>query len=318
MGQLITNIADLKKHLTVSANFDFNKVLPYTKRAERKFIESQIGYEQLQLICDHAIVEDSQEPMDRVKFLLEEAAANYAFWLAVPFINLQITNFGIKTSETKQSENADWKDINDLKRSLLYTANEAIDAALEIMEGATVDFPEWRDSQYYTVFADFIVRHTSTFNTYFDIQNNRKTFLSIKPYMYEVEEQYLLPMLGKCTLDFCKTTSIVPEVLRVQELLKMATVALTVSKVALTGKFLFTSTSFILQTEEMPWEKSKLELSPENQEKLCIDRENAGLEYLKKIKKILLENPTIFNCYEDKVEAGLTEKIITKKSHLSL
>lgn len=318
MANLINNIADLKKHLTISANFDFNKILPYTKRAERKFIQSQIGYEQLQLICSHAIVADSQEPMDRVKFLLEEAAANYAFWLAVPFINLQISNFGIKTTETTQSENANWKDIADLKRSLLETASEAIDSALEIMEGATATFSTWRDSQYFTVFADFIVRHTQTFNTYFDIQNNRKTFLSIKPYMYEIEEQYLLPMLGKCTLDFVKTTSIVPEVLRVQELLKMATVALTVSKVATVGKFLFTATSFVISTEEMPWEKSKLELSPENQEKLRIDRENAGLEYLKKIKSILLENPTIFDCYEDKLEAGLTEKIITKKSHLFL
>jgi hypothetical protein len=318
MAQLINSIADLKKHLTVSANFDFNKVLPYTKRAQRKFIESQIGHEQLQAICAHVIDENSQEPMDRVKFLLEEAAANYAFWLAVPFINLQITNFGIKTTETKQSEDASWKDIRDLKRNLLETANEAIDSALEIMEGSTSVFTIWRDSQYYTVFADFIVRHTQTFNQYFDIQNNRKTFISIKPYMYEVEEQYLLPMLGKCTLDFVKTTSIVPEVLRVQELLKMAVVALTVSKVALTGKFLFTATSFLIQTEEMPWEKSKLELTPENQEKLRCDRENAGLEYLKKVKSILVENPTIFDCYEDKVESGLTEKIITKKSHLFL
>lgn len=318
MANLITNTAVLQKHLTVSANFDFNKILPYTKRAERKFIESQIGYEQLQLICNHVIVADSNEPMDRVKFLLEEAAANYAFWLAVPFINLQITNFGIKTSETKQSENATWKDIADLKRSLLETANEAIDSALEIMEGATVDFSTWANSQYYTVFADFIVRHTQTFNTFFDIQNNRKTFLSIKPYMYEIEEQYILPMLGKCTLDFVKTTSIVSEVLRVQELLKMAVVALTVSKVAVTGKFLFTATSFLIQSEEMPWEKSKLELSPENQEKLRIDRENAGLEYLKKVKTILVANPTIFDCYVDAEEIGISQRIIVTKSHLSL
>lgn len=318
MANLIENIAGLKKHLTVSANFDFNKILPYTKRAERKFIKNQIGHEQLQLICDHVIDEDANEPMDQVKLLLEEAAANYAFWSAVPFLNLQITNYGIKTAETKQTENATWKDIADLKRSLLETAQEAIDDAFEIMEGATGDFQAWRDSDHYTVFSNFIVRHTKTFNTYFDIQNNRKTFLSIKPYMYEIEEQYLLPMLGKCTLDFVKTTSIVPEVLRVQELLKMATVALTVSKVATVGKFLFTATSFIIQSEEMPWEKSKLELSPENQEKLRVDRENAGLEYLKKVKNILLDNPTIFDCYEDKEEIGIKQRIIITKSHISI
>ena len=90
------------------------------------------------------------------------------------------------------------------------------------------------------------------------------------------------------------------------------------AKVALTGKFLFTASSMQLKTEELPWEKTKLELSEKALEKLNESRQNAGEEYLKMIKKILVENPTIFNCYEDVVNDNLKRKIITKQSHISL
>jgi hypothetical protein len=36
MARLINDIADLKRHIIVAATFDFAKVLPFAKRAERK------------------------------------------------------------------------------------------------------------------------------------------------------------------------------------------------------------------------------------------------------------------------------------------
>ena len=84
------------------------------------------------------------------------------------------------------------------------------------------------------------------------------------------------------------------------------------------GKFSLTSTSFVLKTSELPWEKSKLELTPDNQEKLRKERQTAGQEYLKKIKDIILENPTLFPDYTDDAENALAKKILIKKSHISL
>lgn len=318
MARLINNIEDLKRHLTIGSGLDFNKILPHSKRAERKFIESQIGFEQLALITAHTLDQESDLPIDRVKNLLEEAAAHYALFLSMPALATQVTNTGIKTTTTTQSTDASWHQVRDLKRSYIETANEAVDDALEIMEDNATDFPAWKSSDLFTIFKSIIIRQTKTFNMYFDIQKNRKTFLALKPYMIEVEEEFLLPMLKQCTLDFIKEVSIVPEVIRVQELIDRAVVALTVSKAANVGTFIISATSMTVASEEMPWDKSKLELSEEKLARLKSDRQNSGQEYLKKAKKIILEHPIIFNCYTDNVENGLTNKIIQKKSHLFL
>jgi hypothetical protein len=277
-----------------------------------------IGQVQYDLIVIHPLDVESSEPIDQVKLLLEEAIANYSLFMAMPTINVLITNSGTKTSESKEASNADWKDKRDLNRSLLKTYNEALDSAFQIMEENIADFEAWRDSKYYTVFKDLIVAQTETFNLYFNIQKSRQTFVACKPSMREVEEQYLIAMLGDATLLFLKQTSADILVMRAQQLAQKAAVALTVAKIADTGTFSFTETSFSVSTDQMPWERTNLELSEEKLSRLRKSKQTAGEEYLKALKKLIVANPLIFTTYQDKTETGITPKIIKKKSGLFL
>lgn len=317
MARLINDITDLKRHIIVSATFDFAKVLPFAKRVERKIILELIGQGQYDSIIVHTFVPEDTAPINQVKELLEEAVANYSLLLAMPTINVLITNSGTKTSENKEAANADWKEKRDLSRSLLKTYNEAIDDAFQIMEENVEDFPDWKVSKYYTVFKDLIVQQTMIFNDYFSIQKNRQTFLALKPAMREVEDQYFKAMLGAETLALLKTKSEDSIILDAQELAQKACVAFTVAKAALTGTFAFTESSFTVASDQMPWEKQS-ELSKEDRNDLKKDRQQAGEEYLKTLKKIVVANPTLFPAYQDKAEAGITDKIIRKKSGLFL
>lgn len=317
MARLINNIEDLKRHIVVSATFDFKKVLPFAKRAERKLVLDLIGQEQYDTIVVHNFVEGNTAPINQVKEFLEEAIANSSLLLALPTINVLITNSGTKTSENKEAPTADWKDKRDLSRSLRTTFNEAFDYAFQIMEENVAAFPEWRDSKYYTVFKGFIVSQTSLFNDHFSIQKNRQTFLALRPYMREVEDQYLKSMLGICTLDFLKTQSTNVIVLEAQEIARKAVVAFTVAKAAVTGSFIFSDSSFTVSSDQLPWEKQN-ELSKEDRNDLKADRQKAGEEYLKSLKKLIVANPLVFTCYQDNVEKGITDKIIKKKSGLFL
>jgi hypothetical protein len=315
--RLINNIADLKRHIIVSATFDFLKVIPFSKRVERKIILDLIGQEQYDTIVVHSYDADSTEPINQVKELLEEAVANYSLFLALPTINVLVTNSGTKTAENKDASNADWKDKRDLSRSLLKTYNEALDDAFQIMEENIADFETWRASKYYTVFKDLIVQQTTTFNDHFSIQKNRQTFTALKPAMREVEDQYLKAMLGIETLNLLKTKSIDIVVNKAQELAQKAVVAFTVAKAAITGTFTFTDSSFTVASDQLPWEKQS-ELSKEDRNDLKADRQKAGEEYLKSLKKLIVANPTSFPNYQDKTEKGITDKIIKKRSGLFL
>ena len=317
MARLINTIVDLKRHIIVSATFDFEKVLPFAKRVERKIILDLIGQEQYDTIIVHAFNAESTAPINQVKELLEEAVANYSLFLAMPTINILITNSGTKTSTTTNSENADWKDKRDLNRSLLKTYNEALDDAFQLMEENVTDFPEWQASKYYTVFKDLIVPQTTIFNDHFSIQKNRPTFLALKPYMREVEDQYLKAMLGKETLTLLKTKSTVDVINEALELAQKAIVAFTVAKAAITGTFTFTDSSFTVASDQLPWEKQS-ELSKEDRNDLKKARQEAGEEYLKSLKKLIIDNKTVFPAYVDNAEKGITDKIIRTKSGLFL
>jgi hypothetical protein len=317
MARLINTIEDLKRHIIVSATFDFAKVLPFAKRVERKIILDLIGQEQYDTIIVHTFNPESNTPINQVKELLEEAVANYALFLAMPTINILITNSGTKTSTTTNSENADWKDKRDLNRSLLKTYNEALDDAFQLMEENVANFPEWSGSKYYTIFKDLIVPQTTIFNDHFSIQKNRQTFLALKPYMREVEDQYLKAMLGKETLILLKTKSTNAVVNEALEIAQKAVVAFTVAKAAITGTFTFTDSSFTVASDQLPWEKQS-ELSKEDRNDLKKARQEAGEEYLKSLKKLILTYPLTFSDYLDISEKGITDKIIRTKSGLML
>lgn len=317
MARLINDIEDLKRHIIVSASFDFKKVLPFAKRVERNLVLKLIGSEQYDTIVAHEYDEDSIDPINYVKDFLEEAVSNYALLLALPTINVLITNSGSKTTEVDKTVNADWRDKRDLSRSLLKTYNEALDAAFQLMEENIADFEEWATSNYYTIFKELIVQQTSQFDDHFSIKNNRQTFIALKSHMREIEDQYFVGMLGQCTLDFLKGKSADTVVLKAQDLARKAVVALTVGKVAITGTFDFTDSSFTVASDQLPWEKQEV-LSKEDRADLQADREKAGGEYMKMLKKIIVDNPLIFTCYEDKEEKGIVDKIIRKKSGLTL
>ncbi|MEZ0182651.1 DUF6712 family protein [Flavobacterium oncorhynchi] len=317
MARLINDIDDLKRHIIVSASFDFKKVLPFAKRVERNLVLKLIGNEQYDAIVVHQYDENSTDPINYVKDFLEEAVSNFALLLALPTINVLITNSGSKTSEVDKTVNADWRDKRDLSRSLLKTYNEALDAAFQLMEENIEDFEEWATSKYYTIFKELIVQQTSQFDEHYSIKNNRQTFIALKSHMREIEDQYLVGMLGQCTLDFLKEKSTNSIVLKAQELARKAVVAFTVGKVAITGTFDFTDSSFTVSSDQLPWEKQEV-LSKEDRCDLKEDRANAGSEYLKLLKKIIVDNPTVFTCYEDKAEKGISDKIIKKKSGLTL
>lgn len=315
--RLINTIEDLKRHIIVSATFDFAKVLPFAKRVERKIILNLIGQEQYDTIIVHVFNAAITTPINQVKELLEEAVANYSLFMAMPTINILITNSGTKTSTTTNSENADWKDKRDLNRSLLKTYNEALDDAFQLMEENVTDFPEWQASKYYTIFKDLIVPQTTIFNDHFSIQKNRQTFLALKPYMREVENQYLKGMLGEETLALLKTKPTSAALLQAQDNAQKAVVALTVAKAAITGTFIFTDSSFTVASDQLPWEKQN-ELSKEDRNDLKKDRQNSGEEYLKELKRVIIANPSVFSAYQDKPETGITDKIIRTKSGLFL
>lgn len=300
MPTLVTTLEQFKQHVTINFDFDFNGVLPYIKKAERKFIKPVTGQGMYE---DYSETNPTAGKPLEVLELLQEASSNLAM-LAYTFVGvIQISDNGFHISHNQNSKTAEWWQIRDLRRALLYTGNEAIDEALAIMEANPADFTDWVEEDGYTIFTEFYVRKTQDFQNWFNIENSRLTFLKLRPHLRKVEDQFITPMLGEATAAQIKAEA-TNEATKALELCQAAQVALAIAAITNEGVFQFTPQGLFVASTEVPGEK-KNTLSAQDIINLSNIKQQDGIEYLKKLATHLNKYPLIFTAYASK-EANQT------------
>ncbi len=310
---LINTRLELQEYVNVTSNFDFELVKPFIKRVERKYIIPTISKNEYDSLLATTITDTE---VLEVKNLLAEASANLAFHLGFAQLIVHVTNYGVVQTDLEKTKQVDWATKRDLHRTYVTAGFEALDEALKAMEFYLDKFPDWRDSEAFTIFDENFNKRTDEFQKHFNISNSRKTFLALKPIIREVEEQYFLPMLGQVTMNLIKKKSVNKILARALELAQKAEVALTISKSVDSGAFIMTGSSAIYKWEQLPWEKSS-EFSEERLEKLRDAKQKSGEEYLKKLKTLLVNNPDTFPDYKTK-NSSPSQNIIKLKSGLAL
>ncbi|TSE02602.1 hypothetical protein FOF46_30735 [Aquimarina algiphila] len=310
---LVNNRLELQEYVNVTWNFDFDKALPFIKRAERKYIIPNIGKEEYTTILNH---DGSDSDIAEVKYLLAEASANLAFHLGFSQLCVHITNYGTKQTELEDTKSIDWATKRDLQRGFTDTGFEAIDEALKAMEYYVDKFPDWRDSAAYSVFNEHFNKRTDEFQQHFNISSSRKTFIALKPIVRKIEEQYFLPMLGEEAMNLIKTRTMDPVLSRALDLCQKAEVALTIAKSVDSGAFVMTGSSAMYIWEQLPWEKTS-EYSDERLHKLKDSQQKDGEEYLKKLNALLVKHPDVFPIPQRESKPA-NKNIIKLKSGLGL
>jgi len=291
MANLINSTSELQEYISVSGSLDFDLVLPYVKKAERKYLEPIFTKTELQNIitATEGIKKDVQE-------ILSDASANFALLLALPVIAVDFSNIGLTVSNNESIKQAEWWQVKDLKRSLADSAYSSIDETLILMEANADDFSDWKSSESYTVFKELLVNRTDIFDKYFPIKKSRRTFLALKHFIEEVQDEYVLAPLGTATLDLLLGDSDKVNVKQVKKLLQKGIVAMTIAKVADTATFELTDTGLFYRWEELPGEKTKL-VPDKNLQRLREQKETAADNYFRQALKIIMDNPADFPDY---------------------
>lgn len=273
---LITTLSEFNKYVTVSSDFDNAKFLKYTSMAERNIIK-MIGHVKYDEIVSAAPTVESRK-------LLCEYSANMGLSYALPAFVLNITTLGVFTNATSDSQRAEWWQIKDLNRSLLKFAFAALDDALQIIgiENAAN-------------FDELFVSTLPQFERVFSLGGSSQTFLSLIPFMREVQDMYLNATLGDCASYSFDENQL--------KTIRAAVVNLALSQAAVSGSFSLESNSIVLRIEVMPWEKvEKIEQAA--LEKFKAARYNVGMGYLNQVLKFVKTLP----CYQAKDFSSEIEK----------
>lgn len=293
MANIIKDTATLQEHVSIGFDFDYTVISPYINKAERQHIKSLIG--------DTLYAAWNAEPADAVEKsaykLFQEAAANYAVYDYIPVGAVYISDTGISVSKSDSIEPAKWWQIRDIQRSLLKSANLAIDEALAIMEANEGAFTGWDASDGYTIFKELMVPKTQDFHRHFNISNSRLTFLALRAYQLETQN-HIFSWLDDTNFNQIKAGASAKDKVALN-FAQAAQVNHAVAIAAESGVFSFSPTGMFIKATPLPGEKigTDTHLTEQQLFRLIQSRRTAGDEYLKKFKQYLLDNSADFNNY---------------------
>ena len=297
MATLIKSVDDIKKYVSVNKNIAWESIQPYITQADRKYIKPLIG----DLIYDDYAETEPTGTELKVYKLLCEASSNLAWFIYLPLASVNVGDNGISVSSGEHYQAADWRQLNDLRRSLLDAGFQALDEALKIMEANEDDFLPWPETEGYTIFKELFVKRTDTFNRWFNIGNSRRTFTALRSYMLEVYHQNFASLFNTETLTLINNadSESAEAVQLALEYLQAAQVSFTVSKAVDSGSFLLTESGMYQKQEDFPGYKMN-PLNAMQLNSLKMDRLVAADEYLKKAFEVIEANLTDFPNYETK------------------
>lgn len=304
MSTLVKSLDVFKKHVTINYDFDFNTISPYIKKNERKYIKSIIGKDQLTSLIEAA---DPEDETLEVKELLQEAVSNLAMLEFTNIGMIQISDNGFLISTNQNAKAAEWWQIRDLRRSLLDSGLNAIDEALQIMEANPSDFSDWTESDQGKKYNSFFVRNASVFQEYYNINSSRLTFFSLLPYLKIAEDKYFVGALGEETIQKIKAAA-TDQAKKALEIAAAAQVHLALSEITNDGVLKFTASGLYNTTYQVPGEKiDKLpEIEVYNFHR---NKQNAGVEYLKKLVQYITQEEATFTEFANKTQTITTSKV---------
>ena len=86
--------------------------------------------------------------------------------------------------------------FKEFRLDCLTKGMSSIDRLYEFLDkSVSGTFAAWEASENYTQFKNRCIRTTAQFNEYYNISNNRRTFIKLGPTMADVEQEYILPTI---------------------------------------------------------------------------------------------------------------------------
>ena len=198
---LIKDTAELKAHVgTIQKNINFNTLLPNVEQAEIRYIIPYIGeafYENLN--TKHAASSGSTEEIELIN-RLGRAIAFYTLLDSMPMLNISIGELGIHQSSSNDGTSnpasgwAYWNALLEMSKKADYFFEHAL-AYLDANASALI-FTIYNSSTEKEAQRKLIINNASGYAAHLGIEESRRTFLKVRPYIATVEKRIIKSKIG--------------------------------------------------------------------------------------------------------------------------
>ena len=184
---------------------------PSIRQATEKFVLDFVGLEFYETMV--AIYHGTAEPsatQARTLSLLQQTIAYYSIYHILPQKNGAVTSLGVmqNTPEGGSTPINQWS-WKAMRWDALDNGDTFLDRLLSYMEKqvalGNTDFDTWKNSDAYNVKTSDFFRRTSEVDEYLNIQNSRRSYISLVRFFRQIEEDEIRPVLCDALYQSLKT-----------------------------------------------------------------------------------------------------------------
>lgn len=314
MARLFNDIDDFKKYVAVTSNVEMESLAPSISYAIDRYILPALGEAQLNTLETAFNSNTGLAPLTYLLDKVQAALANFAIYEYLPMAEVQITESGVTRTEGTTTKTAYQNQVKTLRQTTLEKAYNYIEALYEFLEFNETSFPQWVSSEAYTKNKKLFINTARDFEKHYPITRGRETFRTLIPAMDDVENFYILPVLGQLFFDYLKgkiatkTTFPFKEKLALN-LIQKATANFTIVEASQQGWVKFVSSGVVSQQQNTS--SFEMEERSANNEQFSIKIRKAneiGLKYMDQLKKYLASEIDDFPIYRDDVSVNPIEE----------
>lgn len=196
-----------KHYPSVNMNMEWKQLAPYIKQATKTYIIPFIGIEMYNDLADAYQAQTNDANQLEAIDLLQDAVAYYAIYHSMPKLNTVIAERGIQEQNDSKGTSRSvsmWR-FKNTRWDVMMDADKYLDQLLSFMEKMIVDedafFDPFKNSEAYKKGRSDFFSGTTDLNDFLKINNSRKTFLSLVPYLRKVEKLHLKSILCDAQYD---------------------------------------------------------------------------------------------------------------------
>ena len=145
------------------------------------------------------------KPLNDLVHYIQLPVAYYAYHSFAAHTDISHGEDGRKVVIDPENQKMAWEwMINRDDDATLNKAHKTTDRLIAFLEKNLTSFAEWKDSAERKAAKALFINDVKTFDSIFPIDNSRRFFLKIVPFIKEAEKKHLLPVLGKTRFDDIK------------------------------------------------------------------------------------------------------------------
>jgi hypothetical protein len=293
---ILISTQDLKKYISVASNFTFATLEPYITKAINSYTKKYVGNLHVFLKDQSAESEENATIKNEAREHLRSAIANFAYFMFTPYASITMDSSGMSNVQNEKQSPLQNGQMLSIQRELLRSGHESMDLLLEVLEKNINLFTEYAET-FQPLNSVLMVKNSTEFQKCYNINNSRQTYLALVPALSFIEDKYIKTLFSSEFITLIKTDAN-PVIKEINQYIKKAIVAFTISKVYDEGIFNLDASGIKLKFDMLPFEKAQsVDYGrPSDQLKNSVKKQlENGTQYILIVKQLITENASSFS-----------------------